>query len=499
MESSTAFATYKGPTQLLINNEWVDSVSGKTFSVVNPSNGEECARVSEGDKADVDKAVVAARHAFQAWRNIDPAERCKLLNKAADLLERDINEFAAIESLDNGKPVTAATLDMQFCVATLRYYAGWADKLQGKTIPVSGDYFTYTLLEPVGVVGQIIPWNFPLLMFMWKVAPALACGNTIVLKPAEQTPLTALMAGKIFVEAGFPPGVLNIINGYGPTAGSAITHHMDVDKIAFTGSVEVGRIIQKASAESNLKNVTLELGGKSPLIIFEDADLNQAVEIAHIGLFLNQGECCCASSRLYVQESVYDEFVRISVERAKKRVVGNPFDPKTEQGPQVDKEQYDRILDYIRIGKEEGAKLLCGGNPVGDKGFFIEPTIFADVTDNMKIAQEEIFGPVMSIIKFKDMAEVVKRANATTFGLAAGVVTKDVTRALTFAHNVRAGTVWVNCYDAFSPAAPFGGYKQSGIGRELGEYGLRQYTEVKTVTIHLPKFKEAIEHLPGKL
>jgi len=497
--SSVAFATYKGPTQLLINNEWVDSVSGKTFAVVNPSNGEECARVSEGDKADVDKAVVAARHAFQTWRNIDPAERCKLLNKAADLLERDIKEFAAIESLDNGKPVTAATLDMQFCVATLRYYAGWADKLQGKTIPVSGDYFTYTLLEPVGVVGQIIPWNFPLLMFMWKVGPALACGNTIVLKPAEQTPLTALMAGKIFVEAGFPPGVLNIINGYGPTAGSAITHHMEIDKVAFTGSVEVGRIIQKASAESNLKNVTLELGGKSPLIIFEDADLNQAVEIAHIGLFLNQGECCCASSRLYVQESVYDEFVRISAERASKRVVGNPFDPKTEQGPQVDKEQYDRILDYIRIGKEEGARLVCGGKPVGDKGFFIEPTVFADVTDNMKIAQEEIFGPVMSIIKFKDMSEVIKRANNTTFGLAAGVVTKDVTRALTFAHNVRAGTVWVNCYDAFSPAAPFGGYKQSGIGRELGEYGLRQYTEVKTVTIHLPKFKEAIENLPGKL
>jgi aldehyde dehydrogenase (NAD+) len=351
------------------------------------------------------------------------------------------------------------------------------------------------LLEPIGVVGQIIPWNFPLLMLAWKIAPALACGNTIVLKPAEQTPLSALRVGELVVEAGFPPGVVNIINGFGPTAGAGISEHLDVDKVAFTGSTDVGRLIQIASGKSNLKNVTLELGGKSPLIIFDDADINQAVEIAHIGLFLNQGECCCASSRLYVQESIYDEFVKASVAKAKQRVVGDPFDPKTDQGPQVDKEQYDKILSYIKTGQEQGAKMLCGGKPHGDKGFFIEPTVFADVEDHMTIAQEEIFGPVMSIIKFKDMGDVIRRANKTTYGLAAGVVTKDLQKALTFAHNVRAGTVWVNCYDSFHSQAPFGGYKQSGIGRELGEYGLRQYTEIKTVTIALPKFKDNIEFI----
>jgi len=332
-----------------------------------------------------------------------------------------------------------------------------------------------------------------LLMWSWKVGPAIACGNTIILKPAEQTPLSALRAGELCVEAGFPPGVMNILPGYGPTAGAAIAEHPDIDKVAFTGSTEVGRIIMMASAKSNLKNVTLELGGKSPLIVFDDADIATAVDIAHVGLFLNMGQCCCASSRLYVHEKIYDEFVSASVEKAKKRVVGDPFDPKTEQGPQVDKEQFDKILGYIKSGKEEGATLLCGGNSVGDKGFFIEPTVFADVTENMKIAKEEIFGPVMSIIKFKDMSDVIRRANNTTYGLAAGVVTKSIQNALTFAHNVRAGTVWINTYDSFHAAAPFGGYKQSGIGRELGEYGLRQYSEIKTVTIALPKHTEDIE------
>lgn len=374
----------------------------------------------------------------------------------------------------------------------MRYYAGWSDKIQGKTILVDGDYFVFTLHEPVGVVGQIIPWNFPLLMFTWKIAPALATGNVVIIKPAEQTPLTALMFGKLLIEAGLPAGVVNIVPGYGPTAGAAITHHMEIDKIAFTGSLDIGKIIQKASAESNLKNVTLELGGKSPLIVFDDADIPAAVDIAHLGLFLNQGQCCCAGSRIYVHEDIYDEFVRVSVEKAKNRVVGNPFDNKTEQGPQVDKLQFDKILGYIESGKEEGAKLLCGGKAWGDKGFFIEPTVFADVQDHMKIAREEIFGPVMSIIKFKDMADVIRRSNNNHYGLAAGVVSKDLNKALTYAHNVRAGTVWVNCYDAFHAAAPFGGYKQSGIGRELGEYGLRQYTEIKTVTVHLPKFQGTI-------
>jgi len=486
---------YTGPTKLLIDNQWVAAVSGKTFPTINPATGEVITQIAQADKADVDKAVQAARRAFQTWRNVNVSERCRLLHRFADLLEKHKDELASIESLDNGKPITQAHFDVGFSIACYRYYAGWADKLQGKTIPVDGDSFVYTLHEPIGVVGQIIPWNFPLLMFTWKIAPVLACGNTVVIKPAEQTPLSALRAGELLVEAGFPAGVVNIVPGYGPTAGAAISEHMDIDKVAFTGSTEVGRIIMMAAGKSNLKNVTLELGGKSPLIICEDADIQQAVEIAHLGLFLNQGECCCASSRLYVHEKVYDEFVKASVEKASKKPVGDPFDPKTEQGPQVDKEQYDKILTYIKSGKEEGAKLLCGGSAVGDKGYFIQPTVFADVEDHMHIAQEEIFGPVMSIIKYKDMGDVIRRANKTTYGLAAGIVTKDLNKALTFAHNVRAGTVWVNCYDAFHAAAPFGGYKASGLGRELGEYGLRQYTEVKTVTIHLPKFRENIEFL----
>jgi len=488
--------TYKGPTKLFINNEWVDSLSGKTFPTVNPATGEVITHVSEGDKPDVDKAVKAARKAWQSWRNVAPAVRCSLLNKLADLIEKHRRELAETESLDNGKPVEHAYHgDLALVLECLRYYAGWADKLQGKTIPVNTENFVYTLHEPVGVVGAIIPWNFPLLMWAWKVGPCIACGNTMVIKPAEQTPLTALRVGELIVEAGFPPGVINMIPGYGPTAGAAISEHMDLDKIAFTGSVEVGRIVQVAAAKSNLKNVTLELGGKSPLVICEDADLDVAVSVAHVGLFLNQGEACCASSRIYCHEKIYDEFVRRSTEKARARVLGDPRDPKTDQGPQVDQEQFDKILGYIRSGKEEGARLMCGGNRWGTRGYFIEPTVFADVKDTMKIAEEEIFGPVMSIIKYSDLEDVIRRANRSTFGLAAGVVTRDLSKALTIAHSIRAGTVWVNCYDAFSAAAPFGGYKTSGIGRELGEYGLRQYTEVKCVNIALPKHNAPIEYV----
>jgi aldehyde dehydrogenase (NAD+) len=486
---------YKGPTKLLINNEWVDAVSGKTFPTINPADATVITEVAEADKADVDKAVKAARAAFQKFRNSSPKERANLLNKFADLLEKHAQEFAELESRDNGKPVQAALFDVSFSVDTFRYYAGWTDKITGQTIPVStGDFFSFTLLEPVGVVGQIIPWNFPLLMFAWKVAPAIAAGNTIVIKPAEQTPLTALRAGELLVEAGFPPGVINILPGYGPTAGAAISGHNDIDKVAFTGSTEIGRIIQKAAADSNLKNVTLELGGKSPLIVFEDADIDKAVQIAQVGLFLNQGQCCCASSRLYVHEKIYDEFVKKSVEASAKRVVGNPSDSKTDQGPQVDNIQFEKILGYISTGQKEGAKLLTGGKRWGDKGYFIEPTVFSDVSDNMTIAKEEIFGPVMSILKFSTIEEVIKRANNTTYGLAAGVITNDLNKALTIAHSVRAGTIWVNCYDAFQVNTPFGGFKESGLGRELGEYGLRQYSEVKTVTVALPKHTHDIEH-----
>ena len=474
-------------TKLLINNQWVDSISGKKFPTINPSTGEEICRVSEADAADVNLAVKAARTAFNGpWRKMSAAERGVLINRLADLVEKHADELAKLEALDNGKPYgVAKAADLPLTVACYRYYAGWADKVQGKTIPVSGNYFCYTRHEPVGVVGQIIPWNFPLLMQAWKLGPALATGNTIVMKPAEQTPLTALRVGELIVEAGFPEGVVNILPGYGPTAGAAIANHMDVDKVAFTGSTEVGHLIMKAAADTNLQRVTLELGGKSPNIVFADADMDQAIEGAHFALFFNQGQCCCAGSRLFVEEKVYDEFVERSVARAKRRKVGDPFAADVEQGPQVDKDQFDKVMGYIDAGKSQGATLACGGGRVGDRGYFIEPTVFADVQDNMKIAEEEIFGPVMSIIKFKSVDEVVTRANNTMYGLAAAVWTRDIGKAHAIANSVRAGTVWVNCYDVFDAAAPFGGFKQSGIGRELGEYGLQQYTEVKTVTVKL--------------
>jgi len=477
-----------GPTKLLINNRWVDSASGKTFPTVNPSTGEEICRVAEADAADVDKAVSAARAAFDGpWRRISAAERGKLMNRLADLIEQNADQLARLEALDNGKPYQVAkAADLPLTIACYRYYAGWADKVQGKTIPISGDYFCYTRLEPVGVVGQIIPWNFPLLMQAWKLGPALATGNTVVMKPAEQTPLTALRVGELIVEAGFPEGVVNLLPGYGPTAGAAIAWHHDVDKVAFTGSTEVGHLIMEAAAKSNLKRVTLELGGKSPNIVFADADMDQAIEGAHFALFFNQGQCCCAGSRLYVEAKCYDEFVERSVTRARNRTVGDPFDPNTEQGPQVDDAQFEKVMSYIAAGKQEGASLLAGGNRVGNRGFFIEPTVFGDVKDDMKIAREEIFGPVMSILKFRDLDEVVERSNRSEYGLAAAVWTRDIGKAHAIANKVRAGTVWVNCYDVFDAAAPFGGFKQSGMGRELGEYGLQQYTEIKTITLKLP-------------
>jgi len=479
-----------GPTKLLINNRWVDSTSGKTFPTINPATGEEICPVAEADAADVDKAVTAARTAFERgpWRNkMSASERGKLLNRLADLIEKNADELARLEALDNGKPYKVAkAADLPLTIACYRYYAGWADKVQGKTIPVSGDYFCYTRLEPVGVVGQIIPWNFPLLMQAWKLGPALATGNTVVMKPAEQTPLTALRVGELIVEAGFPEGVVNLLPGYGPTAGAAIAWHHDVDKVAFTGSTEVGHLIMEAAAKSNLKRVTLELGGKSPNIVFADADMDQAIEGAHFALFFNQGQCCCAGSRLFVEEKAYDEFVEKSVDRARNRTVGDPFDPSTEQGPQVDDTQFEKVMSYIAAGKQEGASLLAGGNRVGNRGYFIEPTVFGDVKDEMKIAKEEIFGPVMSIMKFKNIEDVVDRANRTEYGLAAAVWTRDIGKAHAIANSVRAGTVWVNCYDVFDAAAPFGGFKQSGIGRELGEYGLQQYTEIKTITVKLP-------------
>jgi len=475
-------------TQLFINNEFVNSASGKTFPTVNPATGEVICQIQEADKADVDKAVAAARKAFELgspWRRMDASDRGRLIEKFSDLVERDAAYLASLETLDNGKPYTMAYMDTMFGLKVLRYYAGFADKNVGQTNPVDGDYFTYTRHEPMGVCGQIIPWNFPMVMWIWKFAPALATGNVVVIKPAEQTPLTAIYLAALVKEAGFPAGVVSVLPGYGPTAGAALSEHMDVDKIAFTGSSEVGKLVQQASGKSNLKNVTLELGGKSPLIILDDVNLDEAVEFSHFALFTNMGQVCTAGSRTFVHESIYDEFVKKATARAQKRVIGNPWNMETESGPQIDQEQMEKILEMIESGKKEGAKLQTGGVKKGDKGYFIESTVFSDVTDNMRIAREEIFGPVQQIIKFKDIKEVIKRANDTSYGLAASVFTKDLDKALTISNSIQAGTVWVNTYHAISSQAPFGGYKMSGIGRELGSYGLSQYTQVKTVTIKI--------------
>ena len=488
VSSPTAAAVDLPELKLLVDNRWIASASGRTFATINPSTGEEICQVAEADAEDVDKAVHAARAAFEhgPWRTMRASERGRLLYRLADLIESHGDELARLESLDNGKALSIAkAVDVAKTVACYRYFGGWADKIHGKTIPIDGDYLCYTRHEPIGVVGQIIPWNFPMLMMAWKLAPALATGNTVVLKPAEQTPLSALRIGQLTIEAGFPEGVVNVLPGFGPTAGAAIARHMDVDKVAFTGSTEVGHLIMEAAARSNLKPVTLELGGKSPNIIFADVDLDEAVEGAHMGLFSNQGQSCCAGSRVFVEETIYERFVEKSIARAQKRIVGDPFDPNTELGPLVDETQFERVMGYVESGRNEGATLACGGERIGTRGYFIRPTVFADVRDEMRIAREEIFGPVMSVISFKSLDEVIARANNTKYGLAAAVWTRDMKKALAVANGVRAGTMWVNCYNVMDTRAPFGGFKQSGIGRELGEYGLQQYTQVKSVIAKL--------------
>jgi len=474
-------------SKMLIGGEWRDSVSGKTFETINPATEEVIAEVAEGDAADIDLAVQAARRAFDSgpWRTMDARDRGKRLHKLADLIEANFDELAEMETLDNGKPIgEARNADLPLVIDCFRYYAGWADKIHGETIPVRGRHFCYTKQDPVGVAGQIIPWNFPMLMLAWKWGPALAAGCTVVLKPAEQTPLTALRLGELALEAGFPEGVINIVPGFGPSAGAALVEHPGVDKIAFTGESTTGKTIMKNAADS-LKRVTLELGGKSPNIVFADADMESAIEGAMLGLFLNQGQCCCAGSRLYVEEPAYDAMVDRLSERAKARRLGDPFDESTEQGPQVDKAQFEKVLHYIERGKEEGARCVTGGDRFGDRGYYVQPTVFADVRDDMAIATDEIFGPVMQVLKFKELGEVIDRANATDYGLAAAVWTKDITKAHAIADRVRAGTIWVNCYDVFDAAAPFGGFKSSGIGRELGAAAIKNYTESKTVTIAL--------------
>lgn len=464
-----------------INNEFVDGVDpAVTFETLNPATEEVLGKVQKGGKADVDRAVKAAREAFKdKWECSPGVQRRDLLWKLADLIDKHADRLAEVESLDNGKhQAVAKAADVPLTVQHFRYFAGWADKgMCGKTIPtsiMSSDHFAMTVHEPVGVVGCIIPWNFPLLMMAWKLAPLLACGCTCVLKPSEKTPLTALLMCELIKEAGFPAGVVNVVNGDGST-GQHIAEHMDVDKVCFTGSAATGHRIIQMSASSNMKRLTLELGGKSPMIVCEDADLDKAAEIADNGLFFNCGQCCCASSRLLVQDTVYDEFVKKCTEKARAR----------NEGPVVDKIQFDRVMGYIQSGKDEGAKVECGGVRRGDKGYFIEPTVFSNVADDMKIAKEEIFGPVMQCMKFTELDDAIERANNTAFGLAAGVFSRDIAKAMSIAKRLKAGSVWVNTWNQFDDAVPFGGYKTSGWGREKSEYALANFTEVKAIQFPL--------------
>ena len=473
--------------KMLINGKWVDSASGKTFPTYNPATGEVLSHVAEGDREDIDRAVKAARAAFEKgpWAKISPSERGRMMWRLADLIEKHTEEFAQLESLDNGKPLKIARIaDLPLAVDHFRYYAGWATKIEGNTIPMGlarqDSYHAYTVREPVGVVGQIIPWNFPLLMAAWKLGPALATGCCVVLKPAEQTPLTALRLGELMQEAGFPDGVVNIVPGYGETAGAALAAHMDVDKIAFTGSTEVGKLIVHA-ATGNLKKVSLELGGKSPNIVMDDADLETAIPGASMAIFFNQGQCCCAGSRLFVEKKIFDKVVDGISQAASKIRVRPGLDPESDLGPLVSEEQLNRVCGYLESGIKEGAKATVGGSREGDKGYFVKPTVLVNTNDNMKVVKEEIFGPVVTATPFSDMNEIINRANDTVYGLAAGVWTRDVKKAHAVASKLKAGTVWINCYNVFDAALPFGGYKQSGWGREMGHEVLKNYTEVKSV------------------
>ena len=481
------------PRKLLIDGQWVAAQSGRTFETVNPATGDVLATVAEGDKADIDLAVKAARRAFESgpWAAMTASARGRLLWKVGDLIEEHGDELAMLESLDNGKPMAVArAADVPLAAELFRYMAGWVNKMGGEVLNLSvpylpGSHFhAYTRREPIGVVGQIIPWNFPLLMAAWKLGPALATGCTVVMKPAEQTPLTCLRMAEMFEEAGFPKGVVNVVPGYGETAGAALANHHDVDKIAFTGSTEVGKLIVKAAA-GNLKKVTLELGGKSPNIIFADSDVDAAIQGAASAIFFNHGQCCCAGSRLFVEKGIYDRVVEGVAKVANGMTLGHGLDPQTQMGPLVSQEQYDRVTGFFDSGRSEGATFASGGVRHGEKGYFVKPTVLTDVHDDMRVVKEEIFGPVVTATPFTDVDAIVKSANNSTYGLAAGIWTKDTSKAHRLAGAMRAGTVWINCYNVFDASMPFGGYKQSGWGREMGKEALELYTEVKSVCMQL--------------
>jgi aldehyde dehydrogenase (NAD+) len=482
-------ATESLPTRLFINGEQLDAESGRTHDVINPATEEVIATVAAAGEADVDRAVRSARETFESekWRKMSARQRGEAVWRLGELILKNKDELARLETLNNGKPVFESMIDVRLAAATYKYYGGWADKIHGETIPVDGPFLNYTLREPLGVVGAIVPWNFPISLAAWKVAPALACGNTVVLKPAELTPFTAIRMAELAIEAGLPPGAFNCIPGPGSVAGSALVRHPEVDKIAFTGSTEVGKQIMREAA-GTVKKVSLELGGKSPNIIYADADLDAAARGALTAIFYGKGEVCAAGSRLLVEDSAAEEVRSRILERAKKMVAGDPLDPNTRLGALVSKTQMERVLGYIERGKKEGAKLLSGGErtPVNGKGYFVQPTVFEGVERDMTIAREEIFGPVLAMMTFRDgIAGAAELANATIYGLAAGIWTRDIKKALRTAREIRAGTVWVNTYNMYDAASPFGGFKQSGFGRDLGVHALEGYTQVKSVWVDL--------------
>lgn len=482
--------------KLFINNRFVDAKSGKTFQTNNPVTGKQLANIAEGDKTDVDYAVEAARKAIHPdapWRQMNPSKRGKLLHKLADLLHRDLHILANLETLDTGKPFGDALRDVKHAIDTFHYYAGWTDKIHGVTVPSDGEIVTQTRKEPIGVVGQILTWDYPIVMLAWKLAPALAAATTVVLKPSSRTPLTALHVAALTAEVGFPEGVINVVTGRGQSVGQAITAHRDIAHLSFLGTDETGRLVMELAAKSNLKKVALHLSGNNAVVVLKDANVDEAAQIAHRATFANQGQAPSAGGRIYVQDEIYDQFVKRSVDLARQRKVGNPFEDGVRQGPQIDERLFTRVMNYIETAKKQGAKLEAGGSRVGNNGYFVEPTIFSNVNDDMKIAQDEVYGPVQLIFRFKTLDEVIERHNRSWSGLTAGIITHDLEKAMLLSRRLKTGSIWVNTYNQFYPQISFGGVKQSGNGRSLGYGGLKQFLLTKSISVHAPWLKQKQE------